>query len=106
MVSKAVRISAPMGLEHIVICGAQIAVTVIVAPLGMYAIAANGFAVVAESLCYMPGYGIGDAASTLTGQSLGAGRRDLVRRFAYISVALGMVVMSVMGVLMWLGRRG
>ena len=103
VVSKAVRISAPMGLEHIVICGAQIAVTVIVAPLGMYAIAANGFAVVAESLCYMPGYGIGDAATTLTGQSLGAGRRDLVRRFAYISVALGMAVMSVMGVLMWLG---
>ncbi|MDE6826779.1 MAG: MATE family efflux transporter, partial [Paramuribaculum sp.] len=56
---KALKISAPMTLEHAVICGAQIAITVIVAPLGVMAIAANAFAVTAESLCYMPGYGIG-----------------------------------------------
>ena len=85
-----------------VICGAQIAVTMIVAPLGVFSIAANAFAVTAESLCYMPGYGIGDAATTLVGQSYGAGRRELVKRFGYITVGLGMAVMSVMGVLMWI----
>lgn len=68
---KAAKISAPMTVEHAVICGAQIAVTMIVAPLGVIAIAANAFAVTAESLCYMPGYGIGDAATTLVGQSYG-----------------------------------
>lgn len=101
VLTKAVNIAAPMTLEHAVICGAQIAVTVIVAPLGLAAIAANAFAVTAESLCYMPGYGIGDAATVLTGQSYGAGRPQLVKRFGFISVALGMVVMTVMGVLMW-----
>lgn len=101
VISKAVRIAAPMTLEHAVICGAQIAVTTIVAPLGVLAIAANSFAVTAESLCYMPGYGIGDAATTLVGQSHGASRRVLVRRFGYITVGLGMAVMTVMGVLMW-----
>ena len=40
------------------------------------AIAANAFAVTAESICYMPGYGIGDAATTLVGQSYGAKRLD------------------------------
>lgn len=99
---KALKISAPMTMEHAVICGAQIAVTVIVAPLGVVAIAANAFAITAESLCYMPGYGIGDAATTLVGQSHGAGRRNLVKRFGYITVGLGVVVMSVMGVVMWL----
>lgn len=98
---KAASISAPMTVEHAVICGAQIAITVIVAPLGVVAIAANAFAVTAESLCYMPGYGIGDAATALTGQSLGAGRPKLVRQFGYMSVGLGMAVMSVMGMLMW-----
>ena len=73
VLSKALRVSAPMTLEHAVICGAQIAVTVIVAPLGVMAIAANAFAVTAESICYMPGYGIGDAATTLVGKSYGAG---------------------------------
>ena len=102
VLGKAMRISAPMTLEHAVICGAQIAVTVIVAPLGVMAIAANAFAVTAESICYMPGYGIGDAATTLVGQSYGARRMDLARRFGYITVGLGMVMMTVMGVVMYI----
>ena len=103
VIRKAFNISAPMTLEHAVICGAQIAVTMIVAPLGVIAIAANSFAVTAESLCYMPGYGIGDAATTLVGQSYGAKRTDLVKSFAHITVGMGMITMSVMGVLMWIG---
>lgn len=101
VIAKALRVSAPMTLEHAVICGAQIAVTVIVAPLGVMAIAANAFAVTAESICYMPGYGIGDAATTLVGQSYGAKRPDLARRFGYITVGLGMVTMTVMGIIMY-----
>ena len=98
---KALHIGLPMGIEHAVICGAQIMTTVIVAPLGIFAIAANSFAITAESLCYMPGYGIADAATTLVGQSMGAGRRDLPRRFAYITVFMGMLIMGVMGVIMY-----
>lgn len=100
-IRKALRIGLPMGIEHTIICCAQIMITVIVAPLGICAIAANSFAITAESLCYMPGYGIADAATTLVGQSFGAGRRDLTRSFAYITVFMGMAVMSVMGVLMY-----
>lgn len=99
---NAVKVSAPMTLEHGVICGAQIMVTIIVAPLGVMAIAANAFAVTAEALCYMPGYGIGDAATTLVGQSYGARRHDLARQFGYLTVGLGMVVMTLMGVVLWL----
>ena len=99
---NALRISAPMTLEHAVICGAQIAITIIVAPLGVIAIAANAFAITAESLCYMPGYGIGDAATTLVGQSHGARHPDLARRFGHITVLLGIAVMTIMGILMYL----
>ena len=99
---NAVKVSAPMTLEHGVICGAQIMVTIIVAPLGVMAIAANAFAVTAEALCYMPGYGIGDAATTLVGQSYGARRKDLARQFGYLTVGLGMAVMTFMGVVLWL----
>lgn len=99
---KALHIGFPMGLEHIVICGAQIMTTVIVAPLGVFAIAANSFAITAESLCYMPGYGIADAATTLVGQSIGAGRWKLTRSFAHITVFMGMAVMGLMGILMYI----
>ena len=100
---KAFKISLPMGLQHIVMCSAQITITAIVAPLGSIALAANTFAITAESLCYMPGYGLADAATTLVGQSIGAARRDLTRRFANITVVMGMTVMGLMGVLMWIG---
>lgn len=99
--SRALRIGFPMCMEHVVICGAQIMTTTIVAPLGVFAIAANSFAITAESLCYMPGYGIAEAATTLVGQSLGAGRRTLTRRFARMTVLMGMVVMGLMGILMY-----
>lgn len=101
MLKKAVHIGLPMGIEHVAICGAQIMTTVIVAPLGVFAIAANAFSITIESLCYMPGYGIADAATTLVGQSLGAGRKQLVRRFANITVFTGMAVMGVMGTIMY-----
>ncbi len=100
---NAFRISAPMGLQQVIMCSAYIAMTIIIAPLGTFAIAANSFGVIIESLCYMPGYGIADAATTLVGQSLGAGRADLMKRFAYIAVAMGMGVMAVMGCVMYAG---
>lgn len=99
---RAIKISTPMGIERFINSAAQITLTVIVAPLGDFAIAANAFAITAESLCYMPGYGIGEAATTLVGQALGAGRKDLARRFANHTVGLGMAVMTFMGVLMYL----
>ena len=98
---NALKISAPMAAQSFLMSGAQIISTRIVAPLGNVAIAANTFAITAESLCYMPGYGIGEAATTLVGQSLGAGRRDLCSSFARMTVFSGMIVMAIMGAVMF-----
>lgn len=97
---KALKIGSPISLERGVMCGAQIAITGIIAPLGPVAIAANTFGINIESLCYMPGYGISEAATTLVGQSLGAKRKDLMRSFAWISVGLGISIMGIMGIFM------
>lgn len=100
---KAWQISLPLGIEHSVLCAAQIASTIIVAPLGTIVIAANAFGITIEALCYMPGHGVADAATTLVGQSLGAQRKPLARSFAFISVAIGMVIMTAMAVVMYIG---
>jgi putative MATE family efflux protein len=101
IVRKAFAIGGPMGLQHLLMGSAQIVSTLIVAPLGTVAIAAHSLAITVESLCYMPGYGIAEAATTLVGQSFGAGKHMLTRQFARMSVALGIGVMTLMGVLMW-----
>ena len=101
VVKNAFKIGAPMGLQHLLMGGAQIVSTIIVAPLGTVAIAANSLAITVESLCFMPGYGIAEAATTLIGQGIGAGQRLLTRSIAYLSVSLGIAVMTMTGILMW-----
>ena len=100
-VRTAIKIGAPMGLQHLLMGGAYIVSTMIVAPLGTIAIAAHSLAITVESLCYMPGYGVAEAATTLVGQGIGAGQKLLTRSFARMSVGLGIAVMTVMGVMMW-----
>ena len=101
-VRTAIKIGAPMGLQHLLMGGAYVVSTMIVAPLGTIAIAAHSLAITVESLCYMPGYGIAEAATTLVGQGIGAGQKILTRSFAFMSVGLGISVMTLMGVLMWI----
>jgi putative MATE family efflux protein len=101
VVGNAFKIGAPMGLQHMLMGSAQVVSTLIVAPLGTVAIAAHSLGITVESLCYMPGFGIAEAATTLVGQSFGAGKRVLTRQFSRMSVALGMLVMTLMGLLMY-----
>ena len=100
-VRNAAKISLPIAVQNILMGSAQVVSTLIVAPLGNAAIAANSFAITAESLCYMPGYGVGDAASTLIGQTYGAGRRRLCYNFAHLTIGTGMIVMAFMGMVMF-----
>ena len=102
VVKKGLRIGGPMAFQNLLLRGGYIAATVIVAPLGTIAIAANTFAITAESLCYMPGAGIADAATSLVGQSIGAGRKELATRFAWITAFLGMGIMGFLAILMYI----
>lgn len=97
----AVILGIPMMLEQVVMGGAYVAFTRIVSPLGTVALAANSFAITAESLCYMPGIGVSTAAQTLVGQSVGAKRSRLAQQFGYASAGLGMAVMLIMGIIMY-----
>lgn len=101
ILQRAVKIGLPVTGQELAMCGAMVMSTRIIAPLGTAAIAANSFAVTAESLCYMPGYGIGNAATALVGQSMGAGNHKLAKRYADISVAFGAILMTLSGALMW-----
>ncbi len=101
ILKKMIRIGVPMGFEHVAVCGAMIVSTRIIAPLGTVAMAANSIAVTAESICYMPGYGIAAAATTLVGQSLGAEKKKLAKGFADLSVLTGCLVMTAAALIMY-----
>lgn len=100
-VKSAVKIAVPVAVEKCAFTSALVAVTKMIAPLGETALAANSFAVTAESLCYMPAYGIQEASTTLTGQSFGAQRKDLARSFSFITVFFGAAIMALTGSIMF-----
>ncbi|NLL91057.1 MAG: MATE family efflux transporter [Ruminococcaceae bacterium] len=99
---RALKIGTPVGVESIAISGAYVASTMIIAPLGAVSIAAHSFAITAESICYMPGFGVARAASILVGQSIGARDYHLARRYAYITVIFGSAMMALTGIIMYI----
>jgi len=102
VLKKALRISLPVAIEQIIVCSAYIASTKIVSPLGTIAVAAHSFSITAESLCYMPGYGIGSAATTITGQCIGARRYDMTKKTGILTAFTGMAIMAASGCLMYI----
>ena len=98
---NAAIIGLPVALESTISCSAYIAFTKIVAPLGTISIAANSFSITAEGLCYMPGYGIGVAATTIIGQSIGAKRDDLTKGLGYLVTLFGSGIMAISGLIMY-----
>jgi putative MATE family efflux protein len=100
IIKKAVKIGMPVAVQETAMCGAMVVSTAIIAPLGAVAVAANSFAITAESLCYMPGYGIGSAATTVVGRSYGSGDKKLAKRYGNICTALGGIFMGFTGLIM------
>lgn len=101
IINKAIRICMPIALEQVARSGAMIVSTGIVAPLGNTAIAANSFAVTVESVCYMPGFGVQSASTTLVGQEMGKGDYKKAKSYGNISIWLGSLIMTFMAVLLF-----
>lgn len=98
----ALKIAIPVAIDNIIMGFAYVAFTRIVSPFGTVSVAANSFSITAEGLCYMPGFGIGVAATTIVGQCIGARRKELGKRLGWMAVILGMVIMGFSGALMWI----
>ena len=92
------RVGAPLSAERAALSSAQVLLIRIVSGLGTTAIAANSLGVSAESLCYMAGYGVQDASLAMVGQAVGAHRRDMAKRIAWLCTGMGMAIMALTGV--------
>lgn len=102
IIKKAIKIGFPIAFDQIARSGAMIVTTRIIAPLGSVSIASNSFADTAESLCYMPAYGISSAATTLVGQEMGAGNNKKAKSYGNMSIIFGVSVMTIMTILMFI----
>jgi putative MATE family efflux protein len=93
-----VDLSIPAGMKIFMDEGSRLVSSFWIAQLGTVAFAANSLAVAAESISFMPGFGFAVAATTLVGQSLGAGEHEMALRIAkrcvfYASLLMGAVAL-------------
>ena len=104
-ISRVFKISFPAMCERFVMSGASVIVASTVASLGTVAVASQNLAGTAESLSFMPGFAFGTAATTLFGQSIGAKRPELGKKYVSYTIRLGSIVMFIMTLVMFFGSR-
>jgi putative MATE family efflux protein len=93
------RIGWPVALERIAQQSGQLFYSSFIIGYGTSAYAAHQIGLSIESLSFMPGAGMGIAAATLMGQSLGAGKIRRARISHREALRLAVLVMSVMALL-------
>ncbi len=98
IIRRIANVGVPAGAEQGMMRVAQLVYTMIVSSLGTVSYAAHQVALNAESLSFMPGAGFAIASTTLVGQNLGADRPDEAAESGRVTRNLGILVMSIMGV--------
>lgn len=97
IISKIVKIGAPVSLEHIFWSAASAFIVWVVAASGTVHLAVHNILLKAESLSFMPGMGFSIAARVAVGQALGREDEKGARVCADESIKLGMILMGTMG---------
>jgi len=98
LMKRVLKIGLPSMMEQTFMSGGSLVYAVIVIGMGTSVFAAQRITFNALSISFMPGMGFGMAATTMTGQCLGAGRPDLARRSAWIAVRMAALWMCTMGI--------
>ncbi|HSW43939.1 MAG TPA: MATE family efflux transporter [Phycisphaerae bacterium] len=95
---RLVRVGLPSGLSFMLdITAWATLLVVIIGRFGTESLAATATCWRFTELSFMPAVGIGIAVATLVGRSIGQGRADLARRWAWIGTAINMTYMGLMG---------
>ncbi len=99
LIKRIMRVGIPTAMEQMVMRVAQILYVRVVAGLGTLAFAAHQISISAESLSYMPGFGIAVAATTMVGQNLGANQPEKAEESSYEAWKIGSLIMGFMALL-------
>ena len=101
ILKNVVKLSIPAMLERMCMSLSGIVVTKSIATLPTHVIAANTVYSTAESLSFMPAFAFATAATTLVGQSLGAKKPNLAKKYAYTTTMVGIIVMLFAGAMLF-----
>ncbi|MEE2685934.1 MAG: MATE family efflux transporter, partial [Planctomycetota bacterium] len=105
LISRILRIGIPGGADTLFVVFCHLWFLSVINSLGTLAAASHGIGVRIESLAYLPGSAFAVAATTLTGQFLGAGKPRRATRSALFACLVGGGVMVAAGFLFFFGAE-
>ncbi|MFC1513420.1 MATE family efflux transporter [candidate division KSB1 bacterium] len=92
------RLSLPVIFQTFMVFTGFLIFLKILGLIGTYELAAGNVCIAIMSMSFMPGHGIGVAAATLVGQSLGANETDKAEKFGWEAVKIGVYLMGAFGI--------
>ncbi|MBY4973305.1 MATE family efflux transporter [Streptococcus suis] len=98
-----ISLTIPAALERLVMRLGQVVYFSLIVALGTTVYASHMIAGNIESFTYMPAYGLATAAAVLIGQALGRGDISMIKRLAFLCSAYGVVIMSLLGIVLFVG---
>lgn len=101
ILKKCVKLSLPVIGTSIVSCLGYVVFASQVTSMGSTVFAAHSIAVTAETIFYIPGYGLRTATSTLVGTALGENDRKKFETVSYLSVTITVFMMLISGLLLY-----
>jgi putative MATE family efflux protein len=99
IMANLVRLSGSGTFQVLVGTASYIGLVRIVSSFGSAALAGYTIAIRLVIFCLLPSWGLSNAAATMVGQSLGAGKPDRAERAVWIAGGYNMVVLGVVGAL-------
>ena len=97
-----IRISGPSGLQQLFFAAGFVAIFWIIGRVGTAELAAANVLITVTLFAILPGLGLGLACTTLVSQALGRGEAEDAYRWAWDVAKVTVVVMTVLGLPMWL----
>lgn len=101
LIAECVKVSLPVLGTGVVSCFGYVVFARLVSGMGTTVFAAHSIAVTAETIFYIPGYGLRTATSALVGIARGEGDRQKLSDISYLSVFVTMGMMVASGVVLF-----
>lgn len=103
LLKECAAVGVPVLGTSMVSCFGYVVFAGLVSGMGMTVFAAHSIAVTAETIFYVPGYGLRSAASTLIGNARGEGNIKKLKTVGILSVLLTVAIMCVSGLILFSG---
>jgi len=102
ILKRMLNIGIPAALEQAIMQGGFLVLQMVISSMGTVAIAVYQIGMSISSICFVPIWGFGMAATTLTGQNLGARKYDIAEKCGWTTLKISVACISLLSVIIFI----